>query len=660
MRRLLGLLLALLPGTRGDNATAEGLLASYAASYGRCPHGQAGVIIQLLDATHPSKFKEALDAVSSAEHKAANVFHKDYAHINAFAMRAIHPATLLAVARHAHTQHIEASCIIRKTLPEQLSESGMSILFDGRYRSASASANSCEHHVNVSHPFSTRSYAFVHIRQPPSGAADCSSDYQQADTFNVHRAAVHMVRAHVGQITMVDVNGVTRNGTYVVNANGRTSDSIEWSDGSVWSKLAGPAYDRNSSIGPLEHMGTRVRNPQAQVRWNWGPDRIDGPETALNDTYRIGVATGEGTTLYNLDTGVMITHDDFNGRAVVGWSAGCPTGYERACSNGWAQGGVIDESVMSRKGGCSGHGTHTSSTAAGSRYGVANGAMIVPVQVLSCEGSADDSMLLDGMVWALEHALNAVPRRPSVIAMSLGGETRSLAIDKMVRRATELGVLVVAAAGNEGQDACGGSPAGAPEALTVGATGMAEPVIGSFVSANGAWVNPDQLPPTYDTVASFSDFGSCVDIFAPGVELLAAVADRDSSHYTSIMSGTSMAAPMAAGAALQILGLNPTFRPEDVTRALLCACITDGITGLDPYTRNCMLQGGAQLRTNTELAALIAAQQAPPLPPGANETIPTRSATQCYDPTAGAAAAESGGRMRRRRHSGRDAALLPN
>lgn len=129
----------------------------------------------------------------------------------------------------------------------------------------------------------------------------------------------------------------------------------------------------------------------------------------------------------------------------------------------------------------------------------------------------------------------------------------------------------------------------------------------------------------HDEIARFSATGSCVDIFAPGVEILAAVPQLRSTHVTSIMSGTSMATPLVAGVALQIWGMHPEFEPDDVRRALLCTAVHGAIRGVDPHTHNLLLQGGAQL-TREPWSRLISAQRE-----NHAEGVPqSRDATECF------------------------------
>ncbi|MFM7873828.1 MAG: S8 family serine peptidase, partial [Actinomycetota bacterium] len=206
---------------------------------------------------------------------------------------------------------------------------------------------------------------------------------------------------------------------------------------------------------------------------SWGLDRIDQRERVGNTSSYSYRSAGKGSTVYVIDTGVA-PHQDFGNRlSTSGFSA-------------FTDGnGPVD---------CNGHGTHVAGTIAGTQYGVAKNATIVPVRVLSCTGSGTFSQVIAGMEWILSPE-NPNPKTQAIVNMSLGGSA-SGTIDAAVTKLTNSGIVVVVAAGNERTDACTRSPARAPSAITVGAT--------------------DQL----DAKSSFSNTGPCVDIFAPGSSIV--------------------------------------------------------------------------------------------------------------------------------------------
>ncbi|WP_406725686.1 S8 family peptidase [Streptomyces sp. GD-15H] len=258
---------------------------------------------------------------------------------------------------------------------------------------------------------------------------------------------------------------------------------------------------------------------------SWGLDRIDQRNLPLNNSYTYPDSAGQGVTAYVIDTGVRITHNDFGGRASDGYDA-------------------IDNDNTAQDG--HGHGTHVAGTVAGSAYGVAKKAKVVGVRVLNNSGSGTTAQVVAGIDWV---ARNAV--KPAVANMSLGGGADSV-LDAAVRNAVASGVTFVVAAGNESTDASTKSPARVAEAITVGATTSS------------------------DARASYSNYGSILDLFAPGSSITSAW--RTSDTATSTISGTSMASPHVAGAAALHLADNPSATPAQVSSALTAAATT-GVVG---------------------------------------------------------------------------------
>ncbi|GAA4129464.1 S8 family peptidase [Nocardioides fonticola] len=262
-----------------------------------------------------------------------------------------------------------------------------------------------------------------------------------------------------------------------------------------------------------------------QSNATWGLDRIDQRNLPLSSTYSY-TATGSGVRAYVIDTGIYAANTQFGSRVAAGATA---------INDGR---GTTD---------CNGHGTHVAGTIGGSTYGVAKAVTLVPVRVLDCSGSGSNSGVIAGMDWV---ASNAV--KPAVANMSLGGAADA-ATDAAVARMTSAGVTVVVAAGNDNTDACSSSPARAASAITVAA------------STNT------------DARASFSNYGSCVDIFAPGQNITSAWIG--STTATNTISGTSMASPHVAGVAALYLQGNPSASPATVASALTSGATSGVITG---------------------------------------------------------------------------------
>ena len=301
-----------------------------------------------------------------------------------------------------------------------------------------------------------------------------------------------------------------------------------------------------------------------QTGATWGIDRIDQRTLPLSGTY-VYNADGTGVTVYIIDTGINFTHTEYNGRAF--------TGIDEVTSGGTATD-------------CNGHGSHVSGTVGGTTYGVAKRVKLVAVRVLDCSGSGSTSGVIAGIDWVTGQK-NANPSIPSAANMSLGGGFSST-LNQAVTNSVAAGVVYAIAAGNSTADACTFSPASAPNAITVGATDI------------------------NDGFASFSNFGSCVDINAPGVNITSAWIG--STTATNTISGTSMATPHVAGTVALYLQVNPTATAAQVDAALKANAST---TSVPAGTTNAFLYSG-----------FISAS---PQPPVANFTSSCSALTCSFD-----------------------------
>ena len=283
------------------------------------------------------------------------------------------------------------------------------------------------------------------------------------------------------------------------------------------------ALQHNPNVRYIE-QDQSVQASTTQSGATWGIDRIDQRALPLSGTYNY-TPTGAGVHAYIVDTGILLGHAQFSGR--IG------NGYDAVTSGGNAND-------------CNGHGTHVAGTVGGTTYGVAKQVTLHPVRVLSCSGSGTNAGVIAGMDWVANNHV-----KPAVANMSLGGGA-STATDDAVNRMHNAGVTVVVAAGNDGLNACNYSPARAANAITVGST------------------------TNTDARSSFSNYGTCVDVFAPGSSITSAW--YTSTTATNTISGTSMASPHVAGVVALYLQGTPSATPATVVNAITTTATTNVVT----------------------------------------------------------------------------------
>ncbi|RBM06616.1 S8 family peptidase [Streptomyces sp. PT12] len=332
--------------------------------------------------------------------------------------------------------------------------------------------------------------------------------------------------AETAASTLADAHGAEVTSVFEHAINGF---AVEATEQEALELAADPAVAEVTQNQVFHATGTQTNPP------SWGLDRLDQAALPLDSSYTYPDSAGSGVTVYILDTGVHYSHEDFGGRATLGFDAFGGDG-----SDG------------------QGHGTHVAGTVAGSDYGVAKNANIVSVKVLDDSGSGTTESVVSGIDWVTANASG-----PSVANMSLGGGVDTT-LDAAVENSIAAGVTYAIAAGNDyGADASQFSPARVESAITVGSSAET------------------------DSISDFSNVGSVVDIFAPGTDITSAWNTGDTAENT--ISGTSMATPHVAGAAALFLADNPGATPADVASSLVGTGVADVLTGIPSGTTNLLL-----------------------------------------------------------------------
>lgn len=312
------------------------------------------------------------------------------------------------------------------------------------------------------------------------------------------------------------------------------------------------AMQNNPIVEFVEHDRILHAPPisqDTQLFATWGLDRIDQKELLLDSTYTTGGRTGANVNAYVVDTGILSTHTDFGNRVKTGYSS------------------ILNDASTTD---CNGHGTHVAGIIGSVTYGVAKGVSLVPVRVLDCDGSGTLGSVIAGLDWVIQDAqLDTNKNKRAVINLSLGGST-SVSMDRAVQKIVESNIPVIVAAGNDNANACNTSPAREPVAITVGATTIT------------------------DARASYSNYGNCIDIFAPGSAITSTWWTSSSNSATNTLSGTSMAAPFVAGVAALAFEMNTTATATEIGNLIKNQATANKVTNLGSGSNNLLLYSRLQ------------------------------------------------------------------
>jgi subtilisin family serine protease len=386
------------------------------------------------------------------------------------------------------------------------------------------------------------------LAQQDRGRPDVIEDLGKSDQAGGSKLIRMGKRAIPGQyIVVMDQDPVGKDGDYFIAA--RAADYMVAAYGGEVSHVYAYALNGFAARMTEEEAINLSNDPRVkfveedsvveatitQSNAPWGLDRIGQRDLPLNGIYSY-TTTGSGVNAYIIDTGIRRTHTQFGGRAVIGFDA-------------------VGDGQNTND--CNGHGTHVAGTVGASTWGVAKSVRLFAVRVLNCSGSGTNSGVIAGVNWVTSNHI-----KPAVANMSLGGGASS-ALDTAVNNSINAGVTYVVAAGNSNTNAANSSPARVAAAITVGSSTI------------------------NDTRSSFSNFGSVVDIFAPGSSIRSTW--RTSDTATATLSGTSMASPHVAGVAARVLQSSPSASPATVRNTIVNNATTGRLSGIPSGTANRLL-----------------------------------------------------------------------